>query len=79
MPDEDLTRYDCVPATTVRRALEDVRDRMPPDRWQAFVVQALRRELIGVQDIDTRGGFIRKPLTRTRRTRDQRWIKTTHT
>lgn len=57
LPDEDFTRYEGVPATTVRRATEDMRDRMPPDRWQAFVVQALRRELIGAQDIDTRGGF----------------------
>ena len=56
LPDEDFTRYEGVPATTVRRATEDMRDRMPPDRWQAFVVQVLRRELIGAQDIDTRGG-----------------------
>jgi hypothetical protein len=55
--DEDLTRYEGVPATTVRRALEDLRDRMSPDRWQALVVPALRRELIGEQDIDTRRGL----------------------
>lgn len=57
VPDEDLTRYEGVPATTVRRALEDLRDRMLFDRWQALVVQALRRELIGEQDIDTRKGL----------------------
>ena len=50
VPDEDLTSYDGVPATTVRRALEDVRDRMPPDRWEAVVDQAIRRDLIGEQD-----------------------------
>ncbi|MFT4123147.1 MAG: hypothetical protein QM635_04870 [Microbacteriaceae bacterium] len=54
--DEDLTRHEGVRATTVRRALQDMRDRMLPDRWQAFVVQALRREPIGEQDIDTRRG-----------------------
>ena len=50
VPDEDLTHYEGVPATTVRRALEDMRDRMPPDRWQAVVDEALRRDLIGAQD-----------------------------
>lgn len=50
LPDEDLTRYEGVPATTVRRALEDMRDRMPPERWRAVVDEALRRELIGEQD-----------------------------
>jgi predicted transcriptional regulator of viral defense system len=53
VPDEDLTCYEGVAATTVRHALEDMRDRMPPDRWQTLVVQALRRELIGEQDIGT--------------------------
>lgn len=50
VPDEDLTRYEGIPATTVRRALEDMRDRMPPDRWGAVVDEALRRDLIGEQD-----------------------------
>lgn len=50
VPDEDLTRYEGTPATTVRRALEDMRDRMPPDRWEALVDEALRRDLIGEQD-----------------------------
>lgn len=48
--DEDLIHYEGVPATTVRRALEDMRDRMPPERWRAVVDEALRRELIGEQD-----------------------------
>lgn len=48
--DEDLTHYEGVPATTVRRALEDMRDRMPTERWRAVVDEALRRDLIGEQD-----------------------------
>ena len=48
--DEDLTSYDGVPATTVQRALEDMRDRMPRDRWEAVVDEALRRDVIGEQD-----------------------------
>lgn len=50
VPDEDLTRYEGVPATTVRRALADLLERMPPDRWRALVAEALRRDLIGNQD-----------------------------
>jgi predicted transcriptional regulator of viral defense system len=49
--DEDLTQYEGIPATTVWRALEDMRHRMPPDRWGAMVGQALRRELISEQDV----------------------------
>ncbi|WP_417564527.1 type IV toxin-antitoxin system AbiEi family antitoxin domain-containing protein [Microbacterium sp.] len=51
VPDDDLTRYQGVPATTVRRALEDLRDRMPPDRWEAVVDDALRRDWIGEHDV----------------------------
>lgn len=54
VPDDDLTEYERIPATTARRALEDMRHRMPPDRWEALVDDALRRELIGDQDIATR-------------------------
>ncbi len=50
VPDEDLTHYEGVPATTVRRALEDMRNRMPPDRWESVVVQALCRGLISEQE-----------------------------
>lgn len=56
VPDKDLTSYEGIPAMTVRRALEDMRDRIPPDRWETLVVQALRRELIGAQAFDTRRG-----------------------
>lgn len=48
--DEDLARYDGVPATTVRRSLMDMRHRMPPDRWEALVDAALSRDLIGERD-----------------------------
>lgn len=44
--DEDLTQYEGIPATTVERALQDMRHRMPPDRWQALVDQAWRHEFI---------------------------------
>ncbi|WOF24744.1 type IV toxin-antitoxin system AbiEi family antitoxin domain-containing protein [Microbacterium betulae] len=50
VPEEDLTHYEGIPATTVQRALEDMRDRMPPDRWEDMVDEALRRDLIGEQD-----------------------------
>lgn len=50
VPDEDLTHYEGIPATTVRRALEDMRDRMPPHRWDALVNTALRSDFIGEQD-----------------------------
>ncbi len=48
--DEDLTRYEGVLATTVRRSLKDMRYRMPPDRWESLVDAALRRDLIGERD-----------------------------
>jgi len=48
--DEDLTCYEGIQATNVRRALGDMRDRMPPDRWEALVDEALRRDLIGERD-----------------------------
>lgn len=51
VPDEDLTQYEGIPATTVRRALEDVRERMPPERWKALVDQARGRELIDDRDV----------------------------
>jgi len=54
MPDEDLTRYENIPATTAWRALEDLRDRMPPDRWKMLVNEALRRDLITGQDTAAR-------------------------
>ncbi|GAB3575039.1 hypothetical protein GCM10027406_05980 [Leifsonia lichenia] len=50
VPDEDLIHYQGVLATTVRRALEDMRHRMPPDRWEALVDEARRRDLIEERD-----------------------------
>ncbi|WP_336794224.1 type IV toxin-antitoxin system AbiEi family antitoxin domain-containing protein [Gordonia malaquae] len=46
----DLTEYSGVRATTVRRALHDLGDRMSPDRWRTLVAQATRRELISEQE-----------------------------
>ncbi|WP_163544427.1 type IV toxin-antitoxin system AbiEi family antitoxin domain-containing protein [Occultella kanbiaonis] len=46
VPDEELTHHESIPATTVQRALEDMRHRMPPDRWETLVDEALRRDLI---------------------------------
>lgn len=48
--DEDVTHYQGIPATTVRRALEDVLGRMPVERWKALVDQALQRELLTDRD-----------------------------
>lgn len=50
VPDDDLTRYEGVPATTVRRALKDMRDRMPSDRWEVVLDLAMRRELLEEQE-----------------------------
>lgn len=52
VPDEDLARYGGIPATTVRRALEDLRHRIAPDRWQALVDEALRKELIEEREVN---------------------------
>lgn len=49
--DDELTQYEGIPTTTVKRALKDVRDRMPLERWKVLVNEALRRELIDEQDV----------------------------
>jgi predicted transcriptional regulator of viral defense system len=54
VPDEDLTHYEGIPATTIRRALQDMQHRMPPDRWETLVDEALRRELIDELGIASR-------------------------
>lgn len=51
VPDEELTRYEGIPATTIRRALSDVRHRMPRERWLKVVDQAWRRGLINQRDL----------------------------
>lgn len=50
IPDGDLTHYEGIAATTVRRALSDIHGRIPPERWRALVDQASRRDLI--DDLD---------------------------
>lgn len=57
VPDADLTRYEGIPATTVGRALRDVHHRMPTDRWEALVDEAVRRELIDTGDAVTQKGL----------------------
>lgn len=49
--DWDVARHMGISGTTVRRALEDVRNRMPDDRWKALVRQAYRRELIDDREV----------------------------
>lgn len=51
VPDEDLTQYEGIPATTVRRALTDMRHRMPPDRWEGLVDDSLRRDVLDERDV----------------------------
>lgn len=50
VPAADLTHYEGIPSTTVHRALEEMRNRMPPHRWAVLVDEALRKDLIGEQD-----------------------------
>ena len=50
VPNEDLTHYKGISATTVRRALKDMQHRMPPDRWESLLDEALRKDLIDEQD-----------------------------
>lgn len=61
VPDEDLTQYEGIPVTTVRRALADVYDRMPPERWRALVDQARQREVIDDGDVAGMSGKQRVP------------------
>jgi predicted transcriptional regulator of viral defense system len=48
---EDLTSYEDIPATTVRRALEDLRHRMPPERWIVLLDEVVRRGLIAEDEV----------------------------
>ncbi|MGO4454285.1 type IV toxin-antitoxin system AbiEi family antitoxin domain-containing protein [Arthrobacter sp. RAF14] len=49
--DGDLTRYEGIPATTVRRALDDVYGRIPVERWATIVDQAWTRDLIDDREL----------------------------
>lgn len=55
VPDDDLTHLEGIPATTARRALMDVRERMPPERWTTLVEQALRSDLVDSRDFPELG------------------------
>lgn len=48
--DADLTLYEGIAATTVRRTLRDMKRGMPSERWEALLDAALLRELIGDHD-----------------------------
>ncbi|WP_246081316.1 type IV toxin-antitoxin system AbiEi family antitoxin domain-containing protein [Homoserinimonas aerilata] len=50
VPDSDITRYEGIPATTILRALRDMKQRMPRERWEVLVEEAMRRDLIGDHD-----------------------------
>lgn len=49
--DADLTQFAGIPATSIVQALEDMRGRMPPDRWKRVVKEAVDRTLIEKQDL----------------------------
>lgn len=51
VPDDDLTLTEGIPSTTVRRALDDLQGRMPPERWTALVEEARHRDLIDDHDV----------------------------
>ncbi|MCP2371999.1 hypothetical protein BJ978_002675 [Agromyces terreus] len=48
--DDDLTQIDGIAATTVARALYDVRPQMPRERWTALVDDAERLQLLDVRE-----------------------------
>lgn len=59
--DDELTHYDGSPTTTIRRALLDVRERIPAERWEELIDQARLRALIDDRDfrlIQSRGELV---------------------
>lgn len=52
LPDDELTFYEGIPSTTIRRALIDVRDRIPAERWEDLIDQARIRALIDDRDLN---------------------------
>lgn len=50
VPVEDITTYEGIRSMTVRRALVEVRNRIPHERWADLLKQALRRELLTSAD-----------------------------
>jgi predicted transcriptional regulator of viral defense system len=49
--DDDLTDVEGVPTTTIPRALEDLRARVAPDRWDALGATLVGRELVRLDEI----------------------------
>src|SRR5699024_5770249 len=50
LSDVDLTQFAGISITAVSRALEDMRSRMLPDRWERLVEEARTRGLIDEQE-----------------------------
>jgi len=51
LSDDDVTDFDGIPGTTVSRALGDMHQRMPVDRYQALLDEALQRDLATEEEI----------------------------
>jgi predicted transcriptional regulator of viral defense system len=49
--DSDITFHEGIAITTFPRALDDVKHRMPRDRWELLVEMAWRRELIDDEEM----------------------------
>lgn len=50
VPEADVTSYEGIPATTVRRTLLDMYERMPRERWETLFNEVVRRELIDAKE-----------------------------
>jgi hypothetical protein len=46
VPEKDMTAYEGIACTTVRRVLDEMKDRMPRERWMTLVDETIQRELI---------------------------------
>jgi predicted transcriptional regulator of viral defense system len=49
--DADIADYEGIPATNVRKALEDMFPRMARERWKALLMEAMERDLIDEQGV----------------------------
>jgi len=55
---EDLTAIEGIACTTVERALRDMRERMPRERWTALAESAVKRELVSPTEININEGAL---------------------
>lgn len=51
LDDEAITSYHGVPSVTLKRALEQVKARIPRSRWEDAIRQAARRELLAPNEV----------------------------